>query len=200
MADRGRCEERALAEERIAAALAQADLDRAATEAIRGYGPEILRYALSLCRDPADAGDVFAEFAARLWKALPAARSATTVRALAYRIVRNAAADLHSDRYRRRRATLSSGLVSRLAQSVHTSSKAALERDAERLARIRALFTPEEETLLLLRIDRGLSWEEIADALAAEAGAPNAVALRKRFERLKAKIARKARKQGLLET
>lgn len=199
MAGSGAGQGRTAAEERIASALGRANVDRAATEAIRAYGPEILRYALSLCRDRADAADVFAEFAARLWKALPAFRGATTVRAFAYRIVRNAAADFYSDGYRRRRATLSSGMVSRLAQSVATSSKAALERDAARLAKIRSLFTEEEETLLLLRIDRGLSWEEVADVLTADGRAPTAAALRKRFERLKAKIADQARKAGLLE-
>jgi len=199
MAGTGTGEERASTEEQIAAHLARADVDRAATETIRAYGPEILRYALSLCRDRADADDVFAEFCARVWKALPTFRGATTVRAFAYRIVRNAAADFYSDGYRRRRATLSSGLASRLARSVATSSKAALERDAARLAKIRSLFKEEEETLLLLRIDRGLSWEEIGEVLTADGRAPTPVALRKRFERLKSKIARQAREAGLLE-
>jgi RNA polymerase sigma-70 factor (ECF subfamily) len=185
-------------EERIAAALAGRELDRAATEAIRGYGPEILRYALTLCRSPDDARDVFAEFAARLWKALPTFRGATTVRAFAYRLVRHAASDFYSDGYHERRVSIPPSLASRLADSVHESSRASLERDAARLAGIRAQLAPEEETLLLLRLDRRLSWEEIAHALAGQGRAPDAAALRKRFERLKAKIGRKARKADLL--
>ena len=193
-----RGDEPASLEKRIAAALKCQEFDKATTYALRGYGPELLRYALTLCRSTDDARDVFSEFAIRLWKALPKFR-ATTVRALAYRLVRNAAADFYSDAYRRRRATLPSSLASELAHSTHRTSMASLERDAARLAKIRALLTPEEETLLLLRVDRRLSWEEIADVLAGEERGPDASALRKRFERLKAKIGRKAREADLLD-
>ncbi len=185
-------------EERIAAALGRKEFDQAATEALRGYGPEILRYALTLCRSPDDAKDVFAEFAERLWKALRKLQ-APTVRALAYRLVRNAAADFYSDAYRRRRITLPSSLGSRLAESIHRTTMASLKRHADRLARIRANLTPEEKTLLLLRLDHRLSWEEIADVLGGEQPGPDAATLRKRFERLKAKIGRKAREADLLD-
>jgi RNA polymerase sigma-70 factor (ECF subfamily) len=184
-------------EDRIASALASKEFDRAATEALRGYGPEILRYSRILCRDPADAGDVFGEFAERFWKALPTFRGAATVRAFAYRLVRNAAADFYSDGYHKRRASMPSSLASRLAASIHSSSKKSLERDAARLATIRALLTPEEQTLLVLRLDRRFSWEEVAEALAADDRAPRADALRKRFERLKSKIGRRAKAFGM---
>lgn len=180
-------------EAQIAAALASGDISRAATVAIRGYGPEILRYARTVCRSPDDAADVFAEFAVRLWRALPGIRARTTVRAFAYRLIRNTASDFYSDAYRRRRATLSSGLMSRLAESIHSASKESLERDADRLAEIRAKLTSEEETLLLLRLDRRLSWDEVAEVLAGKGKGPGARTLRKRFERLKAKIGRKAK-------
>jgi RNA polymerase sigma-70 factor (ECF subfamily) len=178
-------------EERVTAALSRGDGDGATAEALKGYGPEILRYTLILCRTPDDARDVFSEFAVRLWKALRTFRGETTVRAYAYRLARHAAADFYAAGFRRRRATLSSGLVSQLAESIHSSSKASLERKADRFAGVRATLTPDEEALLVLRIDRKLSWDEVAHALGDDERTVDAVALRKRFERLKEKIARK---------
>jgi RNA polymerase sigma-70 factor (ECF subfamily) len=50
----------------------------------------------------------------------------------------------------------------------------------------------------VLRLDQQLSWEEIA-AILSEAGEPiGAAALRKRFERLKDRIAEIARERGLV--
>ena len=52
----------------------------------------------------------------------------------------------------------------------------------------------------MLRVDRGLSWGEVALVLADEQGEPvEESALRKRFERLKDKLAERARQEGLLE-
>jgi len=186
-------------EERIAEALQGRALDVAATEAIRGYGPEILGYLRSTCRSPEDAGDVFSQFAEDLWRALPSFRGATTLRAFAYKIAWHAAARFYADAYRRRRKTMRTSMASKLAASVHVESKVELERDSAQLMKIRAELGPEEQTLLVLRLDRGLPWEEIAEVLAEEGKPADQAALRKRFERLKSKIARMAREQGLLD-
>ena len=46
---------------------------------------------------------------------------------------------------------------------------------------------------MLLRIDRKMSWNEIAEILGAEGSAATPAALRKRFERLKTKLREAAR-------
>jgi len=49
-----------------------------------------------------------------------------------------------------------------------------------------------------LRVDKGLSWQEIAEVLAeTEDDPPDPVALRKRFERLKERLMKMAEKEGL---
>jgi RNA polymerase sigma-70 factor (ECF subfamily) len=64
----------------------------------------------------------------------------------------------------------------------------------DRFREIRDALDPDDRTLLILRIDRGLSWNETARVLADEehvddAELPRLAArLRKRFERLKAKV------------
>jgi RNA polymerase sigma-70 factor (ECF subfamily) len=52
----------------------------------------------------------------------------------------------------------------------------------------------------VLRVDRGLAWGEVALVLGDERGVPvEESALRKRFERLKEKLAERARLEGLIE-
>jgi len=87
-------------------------------------------------------------------------------------------------------------MVSRLAESVRTSSKQSLERRAARLAGARADLTPEEDALLSLRIDKNLSWDQIAHALSDGDRPLDPATLRKRYERLKEKLARKVGRSG----
>jgi RNA polymerase sigma-70 factor (ECF subfamily) len=63
----------------------------------------------------------------------------------------------------------------------------------------RARLSPEERALLVLRLDRDLAWREVATVLSADGEPVDEAALRKRFERLKAKLAQLAREEGLLE-
>lgn len=60
-------------------------------------------------------------------------------------------------------------------------------------AELRASLSEEERELLVLRVDRDLSWDEAATIL----GEP-APRLRKRFQALKDKLRARARAQGLL--
>jgi DNA-directed RNA polymerase specialized sigma24 family protein len=62
----------------------------------------------------------------------------------------------------------------------------------EAFARLREQLDPEDHMLLGLRLDRGLSWNDIAQILGGGRPADLAresAALRKRFERLKSKLA-----------
>lgn len=55
-------------------------------------------------------------------------------------------------------------------------------------------MTPDEQTLLILRIDRALEWDEVSEILDVEAPA-----LRKRFERLTSKLRALAKERGIGE-
>jgi len=186
-------------EERIATALARKDVDEAATEAIKGYGPQILGYLRTVIRDGEDAAEVFSQFAEDLWKGLGRFRGDCTVRVWAYKLAWHAATRFGRDPYRRRRERLASTLASRLAESVMSSAGAAYERRSAEVERLREHLTPEEQSLLILRVDRQLSWREVAVVLADGREPPDDATLRKRFERLKAKLGRLARAEGLLK-
>jgi len=71
--------------------------------------------------------------------------------------------------------------------------------DEPRLRRLREMLPPDDHTLLVLRLDREMAWEEIATVLSGSGTPVTAAALRKRYERLKEKLARQARNEGLLE-
>ena len=193
-------EDRAAVEARIALGLARGRPADAAAAALRGYGPEILGYLVTILRDQHAAEDVFADFCEDLWKGLPGFRQKSSFRTWAYRIAWNAAQMFWRDPYRRRVRRLSTSEYSQVADEVRVSSLRVDPRAAaDGLARLRETLKPDEQTLLILRIDKGLAWKEIAQVLAESDDAPpDVAALRKRFERLKDRLLRLAEKEGLL--
>lgn len=197
-------------ESRVAALVARGDHAGAASAAIEGHGPSVYGYLCSLL-DEDDARDVFSQWAEDLWRGLAGFRRECTLRAWAFKLAWHAAARHRRDPYRARRERFPTGAASRLAASTLASSVLHGGGRREQLRRLRASLPPEDETLLVLRIDKELEWEEIAAVLsgASDGGSPpgdgappssvTAPALRKRFERLKDRLAERAREEGLLE-
>jgi RNA polymerase sigma-70 factor (ECF subfamily) len=186
-------------EERVRALLAAGDPAKAATEAIRGLGPQVLRYLRSLLRDEAAATEAFSIFAENLWKGLPGFRGEASLRGWAFRVAHHAAMNLQDDVWRKRGRHLATEEASRLADEVRTRTVVRVERQRQALDKLRQALSVEDRSLLALRVDQGLSWGEIAEALAAEGEAVEPATLMKRFERLKEKLARMAREQGLMD-
>jgi RNA polymerase sigma-70 factor (ECF subfamily) len=182
-------------EQEIRAACIAGSWAEAATRAIERYGPEVLSYLRSLARDELDAGDAFAIFCEELWRSLPRFRWESSARTWTYALARNTWLHVLRDPARRaeRRVALTDAASRELAERVRTSTPVYQRTDTkDRLAAIRAELEPDDRTLLVLRIDRELPWEEIARVLAAEgeeldddALARRSLALRKRFMRLK---------------
>jgi RNA polymerase sigma-70 factor (ECF subfamily) len=180
----------------IRALLERGEVDAAATRALESLGPGIFGYLTTLLEDD-DARDAFSMFAEDLWKGLPGFRGDASLRSWAYRLAWHAAARFSREAWRRRRERLPSSAASRLAASV--ASRVSLDGRHERLRKLRASLTPEEQTLLVLRVDRELGWDEVAEVLSAEGSPVTSAALRKRFERLKERLGALARDHGLLD-
>jgi RNA polymerase sigma-70 factor (ECF subfamily) len=185
-----------LLDERLRAHLARGELREAAVSLIRDQGPQILGYLEALVRSEGDAREVFAQFAEDLWRGLPGFRAEAPLRVWAWRLAWHAAARHLREPYRQRGRRLQTSEISGLAAGVRSRSSRGSRLDA--LAALRAELQPEEQTLLVLRLDKELSWREIALVLAESGGAPAEPALRKRFERIKERLARRARERGLL--
>jgi RNA polymerase sigma-70 factor (ECF subfamily) len=184
-----------------------ADLEGGAIAALRGYGPEVYGLLFSLHRDESDAADVFADFSECLWRGLPGFAWQCTLRTWAYTVARNASHRfLRGVRRGRRGVPLSEATeVERLAESVRTQTSPWLRTESkDRLTQIREALPPEDQMLLVLRIDRGLAWRELARVW-HEGGEPDEAALereaarlRKRFQLLREQLVEVARREGLL--
>lgn len=184
-------------DERVASLLKQGAVDQAATAALEALGPAVLGYLTGLHGED-DARDVFSVFAEDLWRGLPGFRGESSLRAWAFRIAWHASARFRRDPFRRRGERLPSSAASRLAASIAGASlMPGGRRDA--LRRLRESLLPEEQTLLVLRLDRELDWDEVAAVLTEEGAPVEPATLRKRFERLKDRLARMAQDEGLLE-
>ena len=186
-------------EARIRGLLERADVRGAASEVLRSFGPKILGYQRAVLRDEDDAADAFSIFAETLWKSLPGFRWESSLRTWTFRIAWTAAQRVRDDAFRRHGRRLLTGEASRLAEEIRTQSGLRREVQADRLATLRASLSPEEQTLLVLRIEQELSWDDIALVLSGDGPPVQATALRKRFERLKDRLATMAREQGLLD-
>jgi RNA polymerase sigma-70 factor (ECF subfamily) len=179
--------------------LAAGDLRGAATAAIQGFGPKVLGYLRSILRDDGDASDAFSHFAEDLWKGIGSYRGDASFKTWAYKLAWSAAMHVRSDAFRRLGRRLESDEASKLANEVRTQSVVRDEARRLDLDRLRATLTPEEQTLLFLRLDQGMDWNDVATVLAADGPRVEPATLRKRFERLKRELAQKVREQGLLE-
>jgi len=185
-------------EERVRALVAAGDVSAAAEEAIRGLGPDVLRYLRALLRDEDDAADAFSHVAEALWKGLPSFRGESSLRTWTLRVAVHAAMSIRDEAWRRHVRRLATTEISALADEVRASSLLSADRRQSAVERLRQALSPDDQSLLVLRVDQRLSWTEIADVLSGEGRVVTAATLAKRFERLKRRLARMAEREGLV--
>jgi RNA polymerase sigma-70 factor (ECF subfamily) len=158
-------------EAQILARLDEEAVADAATLAIHGYGPEIFGYLVSVLRSEERAADAFTTFSERVWRGLVGIRRGSSIRAWAYKLAVHAAFDEE--------------LQGATAANTRAETKTPIDR-------LRDELSAEEQTLLILRIDRALEWEEIAEVLDADAAT-----LRTQLEQLKARLRALATERGI---
>jgi RNA polymerase sigma-70 factor (ECF subfamily) len=180
---------RAALQARVQQLVEAGDASAAATEALRAFGPEILRFLRSVLRDEEDAADAFSHFAENLWKGLPRFRGQSSLRTWAFRIAWNSALTLRSDAWHRHGRRFATGEASQIAEEIRTKTVVRVERQRDELDKLRQNLSAEDQSLLALRVDREFSWEEISEILSAGGKPVQALTLMKRFERLKKRLA-----------
>jgi RNA polymerase sigma-70 factor (ECF subfamily) len=187
-------------EQEIRAHLQERAYENAAAKAIRGYGPEILGYLTSILKDGDDADDAFSRFAEDLWASMEKFRAECSTRAWCYRLALHAASQLLREPYRKRRERMYTSEAAKIAESVRSAPPVYLASQArDWMEKARASLTPIEHTLIILRFDRGLSWREVCEVIAAEGEELDEPALRKRYQRLKEKLRKLAADDGILD-
>jgi RNA polymerase sigma-70 factor (ECF subfamily) len=196
----------AVLEERIRAALEAGDKKGAATALLEGYGSELLGFLIAHLRDRDAGTEVFSQFTEKLWGSLDAFQRQCSARVWAYMLARHAASDYVRD-VRRRRARLvplsRAGPLSEIEQRVRTATLAALRTETKsRMVKLRERLPPDDQALLILRVNRRLEWKEIAQVLGhagEDAGdatiAKEAGRLRKRYQLVKDRLRRMAEEE-----
>jgi RNA polymerase sigma-70 factor (ECF subfamily) len=199
-------EERNVLESSIRTCLEQGDLKRAAELGIGGYRPEILKLLAIELRNPTAVADVFSVFCESIWKGISGFRGDCLFRTWAYCVARNAAYS-HKRSARSHHEELHSQFSSQAqVEGSRSSTRPWLKTEVKQaFAHLRERLSEEDQEILFLRINRRMSWEEIACIMAEEGPSlpPDALrkrssVLRKRFQRLKELLREMAKEDGLL--
>jgi RNA polymerase sigma-70 factor (ECF subfamily) len=197
-------------DELVRSALAASDAQRAATVALDAYGSEILSFLGARLRSQSDGAEAFSMFAEDFWRGLPRFAFRCNLRTWMYTIARNAA-----NRYavspqhkRGRNLTLTGNApLSQLIEQARSATAIHMRTDVkDRMRALREQLDVEDQTLLILHIDRALPWRDLAlvmqgegEPLEGEALDREAARLRKRFERVKAQLKELAIQDGLVK-
>ncbi len=183
------------------------ELKEAATAAVEGFGPEILGLLVAIIRDEQLAGEVFAQFCEDLSTGLAGFGGGSSFRTWAYALARNAWLRLRREpHFRKTMALPDHPAISEAEQKVRTASLPHARPDPkQQVVNLRQSLDPEDQMLLILRIDRAMSWNDIGlvmlgpdEARDDDAIFRKATALRKRFDRVKDDLKHLARERNLL--
>jgi len=197
----------AVAESQIREAWDCGDMVAALTRLLHAYGVELQRYLFATTSGPTEAHDVYCILAEDLWKGLPTFQWRCTARAWAYTLARHARARyVIAERRRISREDSLSGTpwLRQLVERTRTPTPMHERSEVVHgLRRLRDGLDELDRTLLMLRVDRGLSWKELAVVLDQvrpdEDPSSAATRLRQRFQVVKRRLREMAVDAGLLE-
>jgi RNA polymerase sigma-70 factor, ECF subfamily len=168
------------------------DPAEAVTLVLETHGSELLGYLFAVAPSPDVAEELYAELCEHIWRGLPRFRFASSVRTWTYTIARNLLRDEARRRRRNKLVAISDAPeVAKRAEAIRTSTLVFLRTEMkDRLARIRNELSPDDRTLLILRVDRQLPWRDIAIIMGDAEADPDPLVprLRKRFQRLKQRL------------
>jgi RNA polymerase sigma-70 factor, ECF subfamily len=186
--------DRAAFDQRVLDALAQGRVDDATTDVIKTYGPEVYTLLVSVHKRREDADDVFSMFCEKLWKGLRGFQGRASVRTWVYTIAWSASSTFHTHKATRREDPITDAVLAELVARVRTETLSRMRAPESRLRTLRQSLPLEDQTLLVLRVERELSFRELAivmnadAALAEHALEREAARLRKRYQLVKTRL------------
>lgn len=171
------------------------------TLAFEAYGAEVYGFLVSRLRDADTAHDAFGQTCEDLCRSITTFEWRCSLRTWIYKLARSAA----SRQLRGQKVDVPLSEISDLAEQARSRTREYLRTEVkDRFAALREELSAEDQTLLILRVDRGLDWLEIAEVLsdgdlsADERGRASA-RLRQRFKTVKDRLRSRAVEVGLLE-
>jgi len=183
-------------EETTRDALAQRDVNAAVTSILDVAGAPLFGFVVRIVGDETAASDAFQVFAIRLWEGLPKFGWRSSLRTWLYTVARNAAYRATQDPFAKRGQRLETGELAALAGRLQRTATARWQqtREKTRLWDLIEALEPADRELMVLRLGRRMSWNDVAQVMAgAEVDEAElkkrAAAARKRYERVKARLA-----------
>lgn len=141
------------------------DHSQATSAALSLYGHEIMRFLLVRMRDREQAEEAFSKFCEDLWQGLPGFAWRSSLRTWLFVMARHACARQRRWRLQdqKRWADDPSRDFAEARARVRTQTAPYLRTDAKRRVRaLREQLDDDQQTLLVLRLERGLPWRELA--------------------------------------
>jgi RNA polymerase sigma-70 factor (ECF subfamily) len=191
-------------DQRVRALLAAGQTSEAATLALRELGPEVLGFLSGVIGD-ADADEVYSTWSERLWRSLKGFEGRCSLRTWMYVLARREISRFRKGarRHAEGRVPLSDFKDVLPAASRRTRSTIATEKQRQ-LTALRDELPIEDRTLLILRVDRKLGFDDIALAFAENPEAfaevdrrREAARLRKRFQLVKQRLIARAKRHAI---
>jgi RNA polymerase sigma-70 factor (ECF subfamily) len=201
-------EERQRCESSIRSLFDAGDLRGAATATIELYGPEVLRFLRVRLRESDHADEAFCRFCEQMWTSLPDFRWRSTLRTWLFALARHTASRQAnvSKRISKHEGLRDSKAFDEACDRVRTETATFQRTETKhRVRELRDRLDEDQQTLLVLRVERGLSWRELAVVMgevsddASEPELTRASArVRTRFQVAKRRLRELAIEAGLL--
>ncbi len=171
---------------------------------VERYGPEVYGFLVARLRDEDLANDAFAAACEDLCTTASTFAWRCSMRTWFYKLARSAATREGLRRRRGHVRDVALSDVSELADQVSSRTRDYLRTAVkDGFVALREELDPDDQMLLVLRVDRALDWAEVAEVLAdgdldAAESARAAARLRQRFKTLKEQLRKRAIEVGLV--
>lgn len=176
--------------------LADGDVPGAAGALFHALGAEIAGYLAASCRDGETAREAYARTQEAVLRGLPGFDGRSSLRTWLYVVARSQLLRvLRDDARRTRRLTPIDHHPEAWDRPVPRSTTQPSASRFDELRRLRAMLSEEDREILVLRVERDLSWEEVARVFAGDSADAaqlkrEASRLRKRFQAIRDRVAR----------
>jgi RNA polymerase sigma-70 factor, ECF subfamily len=192
-------------EGRLLVLLRAGDFKAVATQALETYGPELYGFLVNTLRSESAGSEVFLQVGEDLWRGLPRFAARASVRTWLYVLARNAATDYQRSPWNARERRASLGVLDDVLARTRSRTAPWLRTEIKEQVRVlRESLSPEDRDILVLRVDRGLPWEDVARVMLGDENADGTVLTRevarltKRYQLIKEQLRKRAKEIGLL--
>jgi RNA polymerase sigma-70 factor (ECF subfamily) len=160
---------------------------------------------VSLAGGEADAAEIFSQVTEDLWTGLPSFAFRCSMRTWLYVLARHAAARFRRSPWNHHGRRTGDARLDELVERTRSRTQPWFRTDVkDRFSALRESLDPDDRTLLILRVDRRLAWQDVARVTLGSDSPDDATLARevdrlaKRFQLLKEELRRRARAARLL--